>query len=345
MSLMAVSCPLCKESNLFFDVSVPNSDAHIHKYGSLYAGKTKSQWKICGQCGFLHQNPRPSIEELNEFYKRSEYHINTANTAENNGDKHLKFSRWYFSEKIEFALKYSSLTQGKVFDIGCGRGGVLKLFEEYGWKAFGVEPDECLASFAANIMGLSGVHQGILDNDFKLEEKVDLVFSNHAFEHFADLDDVMGGVLNILKSEGYLFIAIPTYFNNKSSLSKAWMNSSHYSLFTHNSLNNMLSRYGFEEVIHTYEGWKKEVDDLWYLAKYTGKKGDPIMYFENPQAVSQYLRFINPLRSLVFFPVYSNWAMRVRVWNLFCSAVNTFFSSPKIFFQKLYRFIKRKLYA
>jgi SAM-dependent methyltransferase len=256
----------------------------------------------------VHQNPRPSTVALNEFYLTAQYHTEPAGA---NSEDYLKFARWYFGEKIDYSLAHAHLERGRVFDIGCGQGGVLKLFEERGWKPYGVEPDGTLSAYAINELGLTGVRQGILDRRFEPEEKVDLVFSNHAFEHFADLDGVMGGVLRVLKPGGYLFIVVPTYFKNKSAMSKRWMNSSHYSLFTHNSLNSVLTRYGFEEVTHTYAGWNKEVDDLWYLAKFSGKVGEPGVHFEDPRRVIRYLRVVNPLRSIVFSPIYSNWPLRV----------------------------------
>jgi hypothetical protein len=123
------------------------------------------------------------------------------------------------------------------------------------------------------------------------------------------------------------------------------MNSAHYSLFTHNSLNNLLARYGFEEVAHTYCGWGKEVDDLWYLAKFTGKPGEPKMYFEEPKRVSRYLNVINPLRSLILYPVYSNWAMRVRLYTVIFNAARLLMTSPMAFFKKVSKRIRRLLQA
>ncbi len=333
MGLQLVPCPICTQSKKFLEITAPDSDVHIQKYGLLYEGNKISQWKICGECGFVHQNPRPSVEALNEFYAKSNYHNQRISES---AEKHLNFSRWYFSEKIDFALNNRQYGVGSVFEIGCGQGGVLKLFEERGWKCYGVEPDRNLADFAINKFGLLGVSQGIFDSYYELEDKVDLVFSNHAFEHFADLDEIMKGTQKILKQGGYLFIVVPTYFKNKSSLSKRWMNSAHYSLFTHHSLNNLLARYGFEEVIHTYSGWKKEVDDLWYLAKLTGKESDPRVYFECPQNVYRYLNLINPFRSFIFYLLYSNWATRVRIYNISTHALRLLITSPKIFLRKLY---------
>lgn len=335
MSFEFVPCPLCGQKQHFLPVKVPADDPHVQDYGTLYAGRTVSEWKVCGQCGFVHQNPRPSAKALNDFYMQASYH---SVPAPQSGAEHLRFARWYFGEKIAFTLQQSGLQRGSVFDIGCGRGGVLKLYEELGYKVYGVEPDSNLAKFAASELGLQGVRQGILHSDFHLPEQVDMVFSNHAFEHFADLDSVMRGVQNILKPGGYLFIAIPTYFKNRSRLSKQWMNSAHYSLFTHRSLDQLMAKYGFEQVIHTYSGWKKEVDDLWYLAKYTGEACDPKPCYEDSAEVARYLQVVNPLRSLLLFPIYSNWAARVRLFN----AARLLVTSPRTFASKVAKQFRRK---
>jgi SAM-dependent methyltransferase len=285
----------------------------------------------------VHQNPRPGVEALNAFYSQSGYHAPIVETREN----HLKFARWYYSEKVAYSIERSGIAQGRVFDIGCGMGGVLKLYEERGWEALGVEPDPLHAQFAIGEFGLQGVRQGILDANLRLDQKVDLVFSNHAFEHFADLGQVMEGVRQIIKPGGCLFTVVPTYMSNKSSLSKRWMNSAHYSLFTHRSLNNLLARYGFEEVVHTYAGWKKEHDDLWHMARFTGKPLDPAPHFENPKQVSRYLHVTNPVRSSVFYPLYSHWPTRVRAWTRFRDLLRLLTQSPGEFAQKAYHHLGR----
>lgn len=331
MALQLVPCPLCAQTRSFLDVFVPDSDLHIQKYGALYAGRRKSQWKICGGCGFVHQNPRPTVQELNAFYLHSGYHAPITETRA----AHLHFSRWYYTQKVNYSLEHSARRGGRVFDIGCGMGGVLKLFEEKGWKPYGIEPDRHLAQFAIDEFDLRGVTHGILDDGFRLEEAVDLVFSNHAFEHFADLNQVMRGVRQIIVPGGLLFTAVPTYMKNKSALSRRWMNSSHYSLFTHRSLNNLMARHGFEEVTHTYAGWNKEHDDLWHVARYTGIEADPAGHFEDPKRVSRYLHLVNPVRSFVFYPLYSHWATRVRIWTLFGTVLRQLRESPRLFLQKV----------
>jgi len=62
-----------------------------------------------------------------------------------------------YREKVDFCISKSGIAKGKVFDIGCGQGGVLKLFEQLDWEAHGVEPDPELARFANHELNLKGV--------------------------------------------------------------------------------------------------------------------------------------------------------------------------------------------
>src|SRR5690606_24909284 len=102
------------------------------------------------------------------------------------------------------------------------------------------------------ILNLRGIQNTILDSNIELPKRVDLIISNHAFEHFADLDNVMRGVTRILKDRGCIFTFVPTYYKNRSNMSLLWMNSSHYSMFTDNTLNKLFGKYGLKEITHTY---------------------------------------------------------------------------------------------
>lgn len=325
-------CPLCDSTAEFVPVRVPGGDAHIAQYGTLYQGRKKSEWKICGACGFVHQNPRPSIDALNRFYLEAQYReqVPVPDVA-----GYAAFAHWYYDEKVDYAIAHTGLKGGTVFDVGCGYGATLLVFKERGWNCLGVEADGRCCEYARDKLGLSGVTQGVLDGQSQPVGGVDLVFSNHAFEHFADLDQVMRGIIRVLKPGGYVMTAVPTYFANRSRLSKAWMNSAHYSLFTHRSLNQLFSRYGLEEVSHTYRGWRKEVDDLWHVARFTGARLDQDAFRENARAVSRYISVVNPIRSLLYAPVYAAHARRVQFFRRIAGIFSTFRKSPAQFPSKV----------
>ncbi len=311
MSLDHVPCPLCGERARFLPLRVPYHDDHIADYRTLYGTRSRSEWKACGTCGFVHQNPRPSVEALNAFYASGDYHAPAAPQAYTEAAPYMKFARWYYSDKVDFAIAHT-LPRGRVFDMGFGYGGVLELFRERGWDVTGREPDPRLARFARDTLGLEGPEQGLVEADMTGTGPIDLVFSNHAFEHVADLHAVMTGLASIMKPGAHIFTVVPTYAANRSSMSLRWMNSAHYSLFTRASLDQLMARYGFEPVTSTYRGWRKEIDDVWHLARYTGKPLDPVQFYEDPEGVARFVNWINPMRSALFAPVFANYPKKVQ---------------------------------
>jgi SAM-dependent methyltransferase len=312
MTLALVPCPLCGETIKFLPLRVPYRDEHIANYKKLYGERTKSEWKACGTCGFVHQNPRPSIEALNAIYSDGDYHAPVPTPlAWSDRETYMKFARWYYGDKVDYAIERTGVSSGRVFEMGFGYGGALELFRERGFEVTGREPDPQLAGFARETLGLIGPERGLVDEALQVEP-VDLVFSNHAFEHVADLHGVMSALRSIMKPGGYIFTAIPTYAANRSNMSLRWMNAAHYSMFTRASLDQLMARFGFEPVVGTYRGWHKEIDDLWHIARYTARALDPTQFYEDPEAVARFVNWVNPLRSMLFYPVFSNYHRKVQ---------------------------------
>lgn len=339
-ALASIPCPLCCEKDYFLAVKVPGRDGHIASYGEIYEGRTISEWKICGGCGFVHQNPRPTKQALNRYYMDGKYR-----------QKHVfpeaklykEFAEWYYGAKVAYASAKTALQCGTVFDLGCGYGPALHVFRARGWRVLGIEADPECCEFARNQLGLDGVRCGVLTSETEPSGAIDIVFSNHAFEHFADLEDVMLGIKRILKPGGWVVTAVPTYYRNRSSLSKQWMNSGHYSLFTHCSLSHLLAKYGFEVVDYTYRGWNVEMDELWHVARYTGIQGNQAEFYEDPIRVQRYLQFINPLRSLVYFPAYAYHSERRQFRQKVWYALRLLLRSPRNFVSKLAKLLVRKI--
>lgn len=299
--LQLVPCPVCGAAGDFLPVRNTRTDGHIGKYGDLYAGRATSEWRVCSGCGFVHQNPRPSMEALNEFYRRGQYHTHLPDLVHDVG-RFVAAARQWYSGKIRFAARAAGLNGGRVFDVGAGLGGAMKVFEEFGWEAIGVESDVASLAFARGPLGLAGLTEGLLDSRTRVDPPVDLVFSNHTFEHVADLHEAMRGIVAVLRPGGYVFTAVPTYFRNRSRMSLLYMNAAHYSMFTHRSLGLLFNEYGFEEVAHTYRGSAWVDDELWHVARYTGTRHDPARFHDDPIAVRRYVNRTNPLNTLLYTP-------------------------------------------
>jgi 2-polyprenyl-3-methyl-5-hydroxy-6-metoxy-1,4-benzoquinol methylase len=304
-----VPCPLCGEHAGHLPIEIPDYDGNIRGYGAIYEGLAKSEWKICGRCGFVHQNPRPTVEALNAYYLEGQYH---PHVHSHDADSLVAINTSAYREEIEFALEHSKLRSGRVFDIGCGWGVALKVWRDFGFTPFGVEPDPVLFEFGKRNYGLDKIENRVLDGSIEIEP-VDIVFSHHTLEHVADLDGLMAGLKKILRPGGFVFTAIPTYVRNRTTMSKLWMNSAHYSLFTVKSFNQLLARHGFVEVAHRYEHWISSRDQFGHVAQFTGEPTDPTQFYEDPHQVARYLRVINPLRSLVYYPLHGGYRARLAV--------------------------------
>jgi SAM-dependent methyltransferase len=342
-SLALVPCPLCGKRDQFFPVKVPRHDDHIAGYGEIYKGRSQSEWKICTQCGFVHQNPRPTTEALNRYYLAGAYrrtHLLLPEVKSYKG-----FADWYYGAKVAYVSEKTGQQKGTVFDLGCGYGPALDVFRSRGWRCFGIEADPQCHEFARNQLGLDGVQRGVLTRQAEPAGSIDVVFSNHVFEHLADLDEVMLGIRRLLKPGGWVVTVVPTYYRNRSNLSRSWMNSSHYSLFTHRSLSHLFVKHRFEEVAYTYRGWNVEIDELWHVARYGETQGISAECFEDPNQVRRYLHLINPLRSFVYFPVYSYHSERRQLCQILGYAWQLFRTSPLEFLTKLLRLLSRNIHA
>lgn len=330
--LVFVPCPLCGGTERFIDVKVPGGDTHLAGYGDIYAGRRRSEWKICGACGFVHQNPRPSTTALDRYYLTASYRQQRVLPPV---EAYRLFAEWYYGDKVRYVESVTGVSRGTVMDVGCGYGAALAVFAARGWRALGLEADAPCCEYARAELGLDGVQNGLLDENAQPPGAVDVVFSNHAFEHVADLDQVMKGVVRLLKPGGFLVTVVPTYYSNRSSLSKRWMNSAHYSLFTDRSLSRLCAKYGLETVAHTYRGWRTEIDELWHVARYAQHSGIEASYHEDGQLVDRYLRITNPLRSAIFFPLYAYHSERRQLLEKPTYALKLLFRSPSTFVSKV----------
>lgn len=337
-TLEMIRCPVC-HSDDFVPVTHFEKDLHIHKYGSMYGNMTQSLWKSCAQCGFVLQNPRPSKQALNEFYLNNQYH----DSIEWDPANFKKFSEWYYGDKIKYIIEKTGIKKGRVFDIGFGHGGALAVFKDLGWETYGVESDTRLFDFAQSNYQLTHVQNDILHRDLVISEKMDVIFSNHAFEHFADLPSVMDGIKKMCHDKTYIFTCVPTYYSNRSSLSLQWMNSAHYNMFTHLSLNALFSDACLQERHHTYRGFLKEVDELWHLSQKVPYGIDPVQYYVPGVEVKKYIEVINPARTKIFGLVFSNWSKKVEMFRRLKRFSLLVLQNPKASAQKIGLRIKRVL--
>lgn len=193
------------------------------------------------QCGLIWLDPMPLEEDIGKAY--ASYFTHTApqdapapgspaahtRAAEllrsayrawrfNCGDGAGKPLRWllalpiYLSriecDSLDIPLRYLTVaSKGRMLDVGCGDGSVLKLAQNLGWNAEGVDFDP-QAVETARRKGLT-VQVGSLSAQHYPDESFDLVLMSHVIEHVHDPLATLGEIRRILRPGGTLVATTP----------------------------------------------------------------------------------------------------------------------------------------
>ncbi len=269
---------------------------------TLYCGltdmlrTTSGYWdlKQCHKCGLLWVDPMPLQDEIHKAYE--EYPTHEDNLPGNSVKETLK--KGYLSLRYgygsatltnkaigallwlvpykrlatEFWFKFlKDRPKGRLLDIGCGGGALVKAMSDWGWQAEGIEPD-LKAVINARAKGIS-VNQGnFLDYDYP-EGYFDAVLSSHVFEHVYDPVGFLKKCWRVLRQGGIMLIATPNGASMQRSLfKKNWMAIDpprHLYLFSPSSMGLCALRAGIEDykILSTHRGSKLVATASMLLAK------------------------------------------------------------------------------
>lgn len=149
---------------------------------------------ICKKCGVGFTWPQP--EDINQYYPLGYRRF-------------IAPIRWLL--RIFYSLRVRSWVRefgrtGRVLEIGCGSGWMLKAFHDYGWEAVGLERTEEEAKFASSITGLRVLSGGL--DSLKIEPKYDLILMFNLLEHVADPRDLLRQSSYLLKEEGTIILSM-----------------------------------------------------------------------------------------------------------------------------------------
>jgi SAM-dependent methyltransferase len=197
----------------------------------------------CKQCGFTFANNVHSQSALNQFYQSAGHHLHI------DCPDGLKRIHTAFFDFIKNNTNINIASS--ILDIGSGMGHFLHQFQEVGFnKLLGLEPSFAAQDLAKKIYGLE-INTAPLDI-FSTQQKFDLICLCGVLEHLSDLRSSVNKINSLLKTDGYLFIAVPdTLTFNQQIPSEPFLEFAleHINFFSSISLENLLKANGFKRVI------------------------------------------------------------------------------------------------
>lgn len=244
------NCPICQKNH--------------HK---LLHTLEKGKLLTCQNCQLVFYTPRPTPEELVDFYDRQSYRQDYEQSTMS--DKNFSINR--YKELKQIIKKYNSELFNKsdrtFLDIGCGLGDLLGLAMNDGWQVTGTEISSKAANQATQNLGSQIFTGDILSLDIP-ENSFDLITIYHVIEHLIDPIPTLEKIRSLLKPEGIAFIETPNIGSLGARIrGKEWSHiipPEHITYFDLKSLKYALHQSGFKEfkvftntpqVIKSVENW------------------------------------------------------------------------------------------
>ncbi|MBD3211022.1 MAG: methyltransferase domain-containing protein [Candidatus Lokiarchaeota archaeon] len=229
-------CSACSSDNF-------KSLSHKDRYGLPF------QLVICKECGLIQNNPRIKEKSYNDYY--NSHYRNLIWGWENPNKEHykleyikgLKIYEYIEKAKILDKLPHDAL----ILEVGCGTGGILKLFKEKGHKIKGCDLDEKYVKFGKNELDLD-LYFGSLSS-LKLEKKPNLIIYNHVFEHILNPNGELKILRKVLTKDSYLYIEVPGISKIKTNYESNFLQFiqfHHIFYFSFISLRNLMGINGFK---------------------------------------------------------------------------------------------------
>ena len=229
-----VDCPLCGKKP---KTEIANKDRLNIPF----------QVKICHGCGFVFTSPRMNQNSFNDFYNNEYRPLYTGNEHAdesfyeeqiNQGNRIIS----YINESIpDFHQK-----EKFILEIGCGAGGILTAFKNYGHQVLGLDIGEEYIEFGKK-QGIE-LRNGTLES-VDIEKQPDLIIYSHVMEHILDLDKEITALREKCHPNTIVYIEVPGLMNIHNAylgdIMKYYQNAHTYH-FTLESLQGIMSKNGFK---------------------------------------------------------------------------------------------------
>lgn len=218
----------------------------------------------CRHCGLMYSNPRnrPADQELVK-----DFDPNVTRDAEaydpSRFDKERMQVRDYDDTRAYLKRLYPQ--RGKLIELGCGMGFLLKAFNDDGWDVTGIEPDRGFCDFIETHQGVKALPT-ILENSGIPDNSVDVVVFLHVVEHVPDPLATLQAIYRVLKPGGHLVLETPRYDSLMFSLlgkrERSLSCDGHIYFFTTDTLRKLTEKAGFIYQQLRYVGRSLSLDRL-----------------------------------------------------------------------------------
>jgi 2-polyprenyl-3-methyl-5-hydroxy-6-metoxy-1,4-benzoquinol methylase len=164
----------------------------------------------CPSCDMVFTDLEPTRDELRQLYsldyfsQRQEYYFENSvvDPVKGREDAQISdFKRW-------LELLESRKGKGRLLDVGCGMGIFLKMAQDRGWEAYGVDVSDDAVEIARNRLHVNA-YAATLDEAHFADSFFDVVTLLDVIEHLPDPLMDLAAIRKVLKNDGVIFLNTP----------------------------------------------------------------------------------------------------------------------------------------
>jgi len=200
---------------------------------------TLQEWTIerCPGCGLRVLSPEPATEQLVEVFDDGSIY---------GGALDLERELLSRSEATMVALE-RVVSPGRLLDVGCGPGFLLRVARDRGWEPTGIDP----SPFSVERARTEGIeaHQGMLEDLALPEASFDAITLMQVIEHVVDPRALLAECRRLLRPGGALVVATPNPGSLLAQVKREafnyWIPPVHCVWYTPGALRRVLGRAGF----------------------------------------------------------------------------------------------------
>lgn len=235
-SFETISCPIC-ENKVDFECL-----AEKDRYGIDF------QTVICEECGLLLTNPRMNQNAYNDFYMNIYRQLYTA--SEISTDSFFEEQVFHGKQIMEYLLgqtNQKSVANKKVVEIGCGAGGILKVFKDNGSIVRGMDLGQKYLNYGISNWNLDLRFGTLLD--LTKADAPDIIIYSHVLEHILDLEKELTHLREICHKSTLIYIEVPGLRNIHDAYNGdflMYLQNAHTFHFSLKTLKNLFAKYGFK---------------------------------------------------------------------------------------------------
>src|SRR5688572_7994687 len=206
---------------------------------SLDRKRQPFETEACTRCGLVSHRHIPTEAELASFYAtdyRQEYH------GEITPCPRRVMRAWKHGQRIYRQLGSFLPPKSKVFEVGAGIGCSLKVFEQNGHLASGIEPNEGFEAYSRERLGVAVTKKYLFD--LEPNAAFDLVLLVHVIEHFRSPRAALEHLHGLIRDSGLLYVECPNL--GAVHTREQHFHFAHIHNFTPTTLETIANRAGFQ---------------------------------------------------------------------------------------------------